>query len=281
MHTKHFAADSETRVATQAPEFDIFLRWRPTGGPQYKMFKPMDLSRFNNLERLAATGDCCCCKQIDMIGQCPLKEVECVGNDKACDCGQPVNLEHLATVAASTLIKLDCSWVFLLEDINPLAYCIQLRHLDLSHTRVSDIRPLENCIALQHLDLSETSVSDVEPLAACMELQHINLSHTGVSDISPLKDCRALQHLDLYVTFVAHVSSLAACRNLQFLYLAQTDVEDISSLAACMKLQHLDLSFTSVSDVSSLAACRNLKFLNLTETEVEDFDFVQDVEVVT
>jgi len=90
-------------------------------------------------------------------------------------------------------------------DLQGLAPLVQLRHLNLSMTRVSgDVKALATLVRLQHLELNFTRVSgDVKGFAPLVRLDRLHLNNTGVSG-----NARAfallvnLRHLNIWNTKV-------------------------------------------------------------------------------
>lgn len=104
------------------------------------------------------------------------------------------------------------------EDAKVLAYCTDVKYLDLGHndditdisfvrsmpklevftialTNLEDISPLADCPHLEHLMLNDTKVTDLSPLSGLTELRHINIGDTPVPDISPLYSLTELERL--------------------------------------------------------------------------------------
>ena len=135
----------------------------------------------------------------------------------------------------------------------------QLRHLDLTGSRVSDASgaAIASFARLTELSLTGCTISSAalrELSSTATELSALSVAHTGVTDdglrsVAPL---RQLASLDLECCSVtdAGVAALRACLNLRRLVLSDTATSNAGLRAlAGVPLHTLSLSFTGVTDV--------------------------------
>ena len=90
------------------------------------------------------------------------------------------------------------------SDISPLKDplgLVNLKFLNLDHTRISDVSSLSNLVYLTYLNLWGTHVSDVSHLSKLVKLEKLDLGEChGLSDFSPLSNLKNLEELDLCFT---------------------------------------------------------------------------------
>ena len=103
------------------------------------------------------------------------------------------------------------------ETLSVLAYCKQLRALDIGHNyaddlsfiaalpelrvliiacnRFTDLTPLANLKHLEYLEMFSNRVVDISPLAELPYLAHLNIGYNDIRDISPLYNMPQLKRL--------------------------------------------------------------------------------------
>ncbi len=81
-------------------------------------------------------------------------------------------------------------------DLPILAYCTEMRALDLGHEKVTDLTPLKRMTHLTWLIIAECPISDISPLSSLKELKYLEMFSTDVSDLTPLVKCSSLQALN-------------------------------------------------------------------------------------
>jgi len=138
------------------------------------------------------------------------------------------------------------------EDIVPLQYMKDLKHLNLNGNQISDISPLSGLTELMYIFLDENQISDISPLSNHDNLIWLFLGGNQISDISPLSGLATLQQIHIRENPTIDISSLPG-------YIAIKDV--LYSTA----LTELDLSGLSLSDedIVPLRYLTNLKKLDL------------------
>lgn len=101
-----------------------------------------------------------------------------------------------------------------------LAYCTELRALDIGHNHLTDISLLENLQNLQILIISGNKPDNIEAIGHLSELFFLEMFDCDtVNDIAPLKNCSHLEYLMLNNTGdVNNVSVLENCHKLKLLY---------------------------------------------------------------
>lgn len=95
---------------------------------------------------------------------------DCLPNLKRIDCIQLDTLMDL-NGCPSCLEVLDCSDCPLIQSLDPLAACTNLRDLTIGLTSVSSLKPLIGCVMLQRMCIESTSVIDLGPLSSCTDLE--------------------------------------------------------------------------------------------------------------
>ena len=77
-----------------------------------------------------------------------------------------------------------------------LAYCTEMRGLDLGHQKLTDLSFLTKMPHLTYLIVAECPVSDLTPLSKLQELAYLEIFSTDVTDLSPLAKCAGLRALN-------------------------------------------------------------------------------------
>ena len=81
-------------------------------------------------------------------------------------------------------------------DLAVMAFCSQMRALDLGHMQVTDLSPLKKMTHLTWLIIAECPIDDISALSSLKELKYLEMFNTSVSDLTPLVKCPALQALN-------------------------------------------------------------------------------------
>ena len=81
-------------------------------------------------------------------------------------------------------------------DLQIMAYCAEMRALDLGHMQVTDLTPLKKMTHLTWLIIAECPIENISPLSSLGELKYLEMFSTNVSDLTPLVKCRSLQALN-------------------------------------------------------------------------------------
>jgi hypothetical protein len=188
-----------------------------------------------------------------------LKNIDCNGLDTLMDLnGCPVGLETLS-----------CNDCTLIQSLDPLAACTNLRKLTLLSTRVSGLKPLMGCAKLEYLALEATLISDLSPLSACINLKALWIAATTISDLRPLSGLCQLKLVDVETTKVSDLSPLSSLPHLETLICGSTEVSDLNPLLKCPELKALDISDTEVKSLTPLLHCKKLKYLNHGDFQVD------------
>lgn len=111
------------------------------------------------------------------------------------------------------------------EAVYPLlAYCTDLRALDLGHNLLSDISLIAGLENLEVLILSGNRMSSIEAVGSLKKLNYLEMFNCeNVEDLSPIANCVELEDLMLNnMGTVRHADSLANCKKLRLLYARNT-----------------------------------------------------------
>ena len=130
--------------------------------------------------------------------------------------GEEITPAELATLTDLTFPLPHHSWVPGAEwtEIALLAYCINLKELDLYGHQIRGLRPLAGLTHLTKLNLSSTGISDLEPLAGLINLQTLNLSarppfvEGKIRDITPLAKLIQINKLYLQQNMIVDLKPL-------------------------------------------------------------------------
>ncbi|MYE90636.1 leucine-rich repeat domain-containing protein, partial [Candidatus Poribacteria bacterium] len=152
--------------------------------------------------------------------------------------GEEITPAELATLTHLTFPPPHHSWVPGAEwtEIALLAYCINLKELDLYGHQIRDLRPLAGLTHLTKLNLSSTGVSDLEPLAGLINLQTLDLSarppfvERKIRDITPLAGLIKLKELHLENNQIRDITPLTNLIQINKLYLQQNMIVDLKPL---------------------------------------------------
>lgn len=109
-------------------------------------------------------------------------------------------------------------------DFTILAYCKQLRAIDLGHNSVSDLSFLRALPHMRMLVMPDNNISDISALAELKELEYIELFINSITDISPLAQCENLLDVSLVNNKISDISPLASCKKLQRAWLGRNAV---------------------------------------------------------
>jgi internalin A len=176
----------------------------------------------------------------------------------------PSELERL-----TSLERLDLSWCFCLNDLQPLTKLTRLQTLEVAD--LIDPSSLASLTSLQTLRSSYCALDDLSPLASLTSLQTLDISSCSRlgGDLSPLADLSALKTLRLCEceNLSGDLHPLEKLTELQTLHLGNCHQlrVDLSLLAKLTKLQTLCLSgyFELMGDLSPLSNLTALQTLDL------------------
>ena len=162
------------------------------------------------------------------------------------------------------------------EDMEQLAYMINLTELRLYNQQITNLSPLAGLTGLTTLFVQGSHhvlpgvVSDISPLAGLVNLTNLGMQVNQISDVSPLAGLTDLRWLDLQANQISDISPVAGLTNLGLLALTNNQVSDISPVAGLINLVNLPLGYNQISDISPLVGLTNLRSLDLTDSFVSD-----------
>ncbi len=168
------------------------------------------------------------------------------------------------------LTKLELSQNYTINDILPLAYLTELRHLNLRSNQIADISPLEDMTKLIYLNIMYNPISDISMVANLNDLEELWLSHSPIGDISPLAELKQLSLLWMSACQITDITSLANLKNLHKIYLDGNQISDISPLEGMTQLEWLYLDENQIVDISPLENLVNLTRLRLWDNQISD-----------
>lgn len=131
----------------------------------------------------------------------------------------------------STLIGAGQRKTFDEKELYPLiAYCTELRALDLGHNHMSDISALAGLKKLEVLILSGNTIDNIEAVGSLTHLNYLEVFNCdGIEDLSPLASCTELENLMLNnMGNVRNASVIENCKKLSLLYARNTTPENYS-----------------------------------------------------
>ncbi|UJS24332.1 Ig-like domain-containing protein [Thiothrix winogradskyi] len=155
-------------------------------------------------------------------------------------------------------------------NLSQLAQLINLRTLDLSHTKLSNISGLAGLTQLTNLNLGFNAINNISALAGMTQLQTLNLSFNAISDISALTGMNNLQALYLDANNLTTISALANKSALTKLYLDANQLTAITALASSSNLTELGLSHNQLSTITTLSGMSTLQVLALDGNNLSD-----------
>lgn len=121
----------------------------------------------------------------------------------------------------STLIGVGQRQTFDENELYPLlAYCTELKALDLGHNHMTNLDLIGRLTRLQLLIVAENHINTIEPLGNLKDLEFLEVYNCGdVEDLSPLGRCPNLEWALLNnIGEVKNISALANCKKLKLLY---------------------------------------------------------------
>ena len=211
------------------------------------------------------------------------------------------NIQQLELGSNVMLQRLDCHNCINLgiddnyKSIN-LEGCINLKHLDLSNTKVGEVLLNKDGGALEYFDLSQTLITNLEcngqeylpeiRLNSCKNLSTISVSSCNAltrlelpnSKLSKFKvtDCVALDYLDISYTGYLTDLDLTGCESLSTLVMAGVSNNRITEvdLRTLINLESLDISKCDfINNVRFANGFNKLKTINFRESGIKTFQF--------
>ena len=136
------------------------------------------------------------------------------------------DIKVFSTLIGATQIK-----SFDEKELYPLlAYCTDLRALDLGHNHMTDISLIGKLTKLEVLIIAENKIDTIEPLGNLKNLRVLEVYNCAdVDDLSPLGNCAELERLMINNTGkVRNIKALANCKKLRLLYAKSVTLADYS-----------------------------------------------------
>ncbi len=131
----------------------------------------------------------------------------------------------------STLIGASQRKTFDEKELYPLiAYCTELRALDLGHNHMSDISVLAGLEKLEVLILSGNTIDNIDAIASLKHLNYLEMFNCEkIEDLSPLANCTELEDLMLNnMGKIRNADVIENCKKLRLLYARNTEPVDYS-----------------------------------------------------
>ena len=193
--------------------------------------------------------------------------------------GEEITPDELATLTHLTLppprspgpLARFVGW----PNMDLLAYCINLKELDLSHNGISDFSWLARLTRLEQLNLRNTVISDLQPIAGLVNLQKLDLSVNQVNDLTALAGMIQLKELNLQWNQIHDITPLVNLIQIKELYLQHNQIRDITPLANLIQINKLNLQDNMIVDLKPLVD--NLGLVNENPGHLEeDFGWAGD-----
>jgi len=178
-----------------------------------------------------------------------------------------VNLEPLSFLVDLKYVNLSHTKI---ESIAPLSSLTELQQLIIAHTTIKELSYLRYAEKMRHLDVSFTPVQKIDALENLGNLVVLNLSGADVRDFDVLKNFSKLNKLDLSETFFNQPEVFTEMTSLEKLNMSRSNLSNLTEQMSPKTLKDLDISFAYISDLSPLKSYENLKILNINNTQVED-----------
>ena len=127
------------------------------------------------------------------------------------DCVDNVGLERV--VVGNIYISEDDSdgfgsGNFILENLDGLSGCVNLREIYIRSAKISDISGLADSKKLEIIDLAKNNIIDITSLSNMVNLKELNLSNNSIERIEALENCSRLQNIYLYGNPVRYIDKL-------------------------------------------------------------------------
>jgi Leucine-rich repeat (LRR) protein len=209
-----------------------------------------------------------------------------------------VEISQLNKIAS--IDSLDLSNNDYIVSLAPLSFLVDLKYINLSHTKIEEIAPLSSLTELKHLNISHTAIGDLSFLRYAENMEHLNISFTPVQKIDELENLNALKELhlngadirdfevltnfknllkvDLSETFFNNPEVFSEMKKLEELNMARSNLSKLTNKMSPETLGKLDIAFAFISDLSPLVNYQNLKSLNINNTQVETLEPLENLE---
>ncbi|MGM0582443.1 MAG: leucine-rich repeat domain-containing protein [Bacteroidota bacterium] len=203
-----------------------------------------------------------------------------------------VEINQLNEIAS--IDSLDLSNNDYIVSLAPLSFLVDLKYVNLSHTKIEDIAPLSSLTELKHLDISNTAIEDLSFLRYAENMEHLSISFTPVQKIDELENLNALKELhvngadirdfevlsnfnnlvklDLSETFFNQPEVFSEMEMLENLNMSRSNLSKLTDAMSPETLRNLDISFAFISDLSPLENYHSLQTLNINNTQVESLE---------
>jgi len=170
------------------------------------------------------------------------------------------------------ILSLDLRYLGLTsDDIAPLKYMTNLRHLYLSNNHISDLTMLAGLTRLTRLRIYGNHASDLTPLAGLTNLEYLYLQRNHIRDLTPLSGLTNLTRLRAYRNNISDLTPLSNLTGLRHLHLAQNHISDLSPLTGLTNLEgYLNLYRNQISDLTPLSGMTGIYRLHLAYNQISD-----------
>lgn len=173
----------------------------------------------------------------------------------------------------SNLEEIRCSKTKI-TSLNPLDSLKKLKKLDLAHCdSIKDFTPLKNLSNLKHLDISGTKINDLTSISDLVHLEYLNISNTSISDLAAISNLTNLKTLKCNNSKVTDISILQRFKDLDTLEVFNDNevLIDFSPLKKLTEFKALKCSYNSIKEFKSLSNFKNF-YLDLSSSKNENLD---------
>ena len=149
-----------------------------------------------------------------------------------------------------SLVELCAAWTQV-TDVRALAG-LGLQSIDLSGCPISDIGPLSECSNLRHVDLSDTKILSVRALRDLRQLRSLAIARTTVRNLGPLGAFPFLGFFDARESAIESITALATGNAVQAVNISGTQVDDLKPLRDAKDCRSLNLRGSRVKDLADI-----------------------------
>lgn len=130
------------------------------------------------------------------------------------------------------------------SDFSILAYCKELRAIDIGHNSVKDLSFLKELKHLKLLVLADNRIADLSPLMGLSELEYVELFMNRITDLTPLMGLPNLLDINLVDNEIADVAPLLRCPKLERAWLGRNPIPKAQYDEAQLALPNCEFNFT-------------------------------------
>ena len=132
-----------------------------------------------------------------------------------------------------------------------LAYCWQLKALDLGHNKISDLSFLENLTDLRLLILADNQIRDISVLKNLTKLEYVELFMNQIKDITPLANMDHVMDLNLCHNSISDLSAVLTMPKLERLWVSNNKLETDYRETLAAQLPNVKIVFSSWGSTSA------------------------------